>query len=183
MEPPRVEVNIAILTAPRILQDTQVVLHPMSRPISRVVVAVTATAFALAAGLAWWTSISGARPSGRNAYLAQARAICREYSADLNRIPPIQDPTMLGDVIESTNAALPLLHEQAYRIQELTPPPVLKARVDRFFVLTNRSIHTLESVRNAALKMNSGEVGMRLIRFGRQTDAAKRVGRRIGYGC
>jgi hypothetical protein len=155
----------------------------MHRPPSRVLVAAVAVVLGLAGGLAWWTSSSGARPSSREVYLAQARAICREYSADLDRIPPIQDPTLLGDVIESTNAALPLLHEQAYRIHELTPPVALKARVDRFFVLTDRSIHTLESVRNAALKMNSGQVGMRLIRFGRQTDAAKRLGRRIGYGC
>jgi len=50
-------------------------------------------------------------------------------------------------------------------------------------VLTNRSIDTLASVRDAAVRMNTGNVGLGLIRFGRESDAAKRVGHRIGYRC
>jgi len=142
-----------------------------------------ALAAGLAAALVVATSSNGAKSPTRSAYLAQARAICREFSGDLDKIPPIQDPTFLGQVIESVNAALPLLREQSYRIHALTPPSALRTRVDRFFALTDRSIDTLASVRDAALKMDSGNVGVRLIEFSRQTEAAKRVGSRIGYRC
>ena len=138
---------------------------------------------ALAAGLAWSTASRGAKTPTRSAYLAQARSICQEFSKDLDHIPPIQDPTLLGEVLESANAALPLLREQSYRIHELTPPRALRPQVDRFFVLTDRSIDTLASVRDAAVKMDTGNVGVGLIRFARETEAAKQVGRRIGYRC
>jgi hypothetical protein len=150
---------------------------------ARIVVVGLAVAFGLAAALVVVTSSHGAKAPTRSAYLAQARAICKEFSSDLDQIPPIQDPTLLGVVLESTNAALPLLREQSYRIQALTPPAALRPRVDRFFVLTNRSIDTLASVRDAAVKMDTGDVSMRLIQFGRETEAAKRVGRGIGYRC
>jgi len=140
-------------------------------------------AVGLAAALVVVTSSHGAKPPTRGVYLAQARAICREYSNDLDHIPPIQDPTLLGEVLESVNAALPLLREQSYRIHALKPPAALRTRVNRFFVLTDRSIDTLASVRDAAVRMDSGGVGIRLIEFGRQTEAAKRVGSSIGYRC
>ena len=142
-----------------------------------------AGAFGLAAGLVVVTSSHGAKAPTRSVYLAEARAICREFSRDLDQIPPIQDPTLLGVVLESVNAALPLLREQSYRIHALTPPTDLRTRVDRFFVLTDRSIDTLASVRDAAVRMDTGHVGLRLIQFGRQTEAAKRLGSRIGYRC
>jgi hypothetical protein len=138
---------------------------------------------ALGGGLAWVAASRGAKSPTRSTYLAAARAICLEYSTDLDRIPPIQDPTLLGEVVESVNAALPLLREQSYRIHELTPPAALRPDVTQFFVLTNRSIDTLASVRDAAVRMNTGNVGLGLIRFGRESDAAKRIGHRIGYRC
>ena len=140
-------------------------------------------AVGIAAALVVVTTSHGAKAPTRSVYLAEARAICREFSKNLDHIPPIQDPTFLGEVIESANAALPLLREQSYRIHALTPPSALRTQVDRFFLLTDRSIDTLASVRDAALRMNTGDVGVRLIKFGRQTEAAKRVGSRIGYRC
>jgi hypothetical protein len=150
---------------------------------ARVLAAVIAVVFAIAGGLAWSATSRGAKPPTRSAYLAEARAICEEYNKDLDRIPPIQDPTLLGVVIESVNDALPLLREQSYRIHSLAAPPALRAEVGRFFVLTDRSIDTLATVRDAAVGMNTGDVAVRLIRYGRQADAAKRIGSRIGYRC
>jgi hypothetical protein len=148
---------------------------------------VLATALAVVAGigaaLVPTTASRGAKAPSRGVYLARARAICNEYSRRLDRIPPIQDPTLLGTVLESTNAALPILHEQADRIRALTPPVALQVQVDRFFALTDRSIRTLESVRDAAKHLDSNHVGIDLIRFGKQSMAAKQVGRRIGYRC
>jgi hypothetical protein len=155
----------------------------VARVSARIVVVGLAVASGLAAALVVVTSSHGAKAPTRSAYLAQARAICKEFSSDLDQIPPIQDPTLLGVVLESVNAALPLLREQSYRIHTLTPPAALRPQVDRFFVLTNRSIDTLASLRDAAVKMDTGDVGMRLIQFGRDTEAAKRVGRQIGYRC
>jgi hypothetical protein len=155
----------------------------VARVNAQLITAGLALAAGLAAALVVATSSDGAKAPSRGAYLAEARAICREFSGDLDKIPPIQDPTFLGQVIESVNAALPLLREQSYRIHALKPPAALQTSINRFFVLTDRSIDTLASVRDAALKMDSGNVGMRLIEFGKQTAAAKRVGRSIGYRC
>jgi len=129
------------------------------------------------------TSSRGAKPPPRNVYLARARAICHEYGRRLDRIPPIQDPTLLGNVIEATDEALPVLKEQAARIRALTPPNGLRMRIARFFTLTDRSIETLQAVRDAAKNLDSNDVGAELIRFGKESAAAKRVGSRIGYRC
>jgi hypothetical protein len=138
---------------------------------------------AVAAGLAIATSSHGAKPPSRDVYLARARAVCGEYSRKLDRIPPIQDPTLLGVVIESTNAALPILKEQAARIHALTPPVALRKSIERFFALTDRSLATLQSVHDAAKQMDTNDVSIGLIRFARETTAAKLVGRQIGYRC
>ena len=149
----------------------------------RVVVTVLALLAGLAAGLVLTTSSRGAKPPARNVYLARARAICHEYSARLDRIPPIQDPTLLGIVVESTNRALPILREQADRIHALTPPVSLRPQIDRFFVLTEKSLATLGSVRDDAKHLDSNNVGVDLIRYGKQSTAAKRIAHRIGYNC
>jgi hypothetical protein len=147
-----------------------------------VAVALVAAAGATAA-LVVTTSSRGAKPPPRNVYLARARAICHEYGRKLDRIPPIQDPTLLGNVIEATDEALPVLREQAAKIRALTPPAALRTRIARFFTLTDRSLETLQAVRDAAKNLDSNNVGAQLIRFGKETAAAKRIGRRIGYRC
>jgi hypothetical protein len=120
---------------------------------------LTAIALVAAAGataaLVVTTSSRGAKPPSRGVYLAQARAICHEYGRKLDRIPPIQDPTLLGNVIEATDEALPVLREQAARIRALTPPSGLRTRIARFFTLTDRSIDTLQAVRDAAEQLDA----------------------------
>jgi hypothetical protein len=149
----------------------------------RVFLAVVAAGLSLGTALVLVTSSHGAKPPARSVYLARARAICSEYSDRLDRIPPIQDPTLLGDVIESTNAALPILKEQVDRIRALTPPEALRTPIARFFALTDQSIETLRAVRDAAQHLDSTRVGLGLIEFGKETTAAKRIGRQIGYRC
>lgn len=149
----------------------------------RIFVAVVVAGLALGTGLVVATASHGAKPPARSVYLAHARAICSEYSSKLDRIPPIQDPTLLGNVIESTNAALPILKEQVDRIRALTPPTALRTPIARFFALTDQSIETLRAVRDAAQHLDSNSVGVGLIEFGKETTAAKRIGARIGYKC
>ena len=155
----------------------------MSTTRARLLAIAIVAATGATAALVVTTSSRGAKGPSRHDYLAQARAICRQFNDRLDRIPPIQDPTLLGTVIESTNAALPVLTEQARRIQALTPPRDLRASVAQFFTLTDQSLETLQAVRDAARNLDSNNVGMELIRFGKETAAAKRVGSRIGYRC
>src|SRR5262245_36818966 len=150
---------------------------------ARLLVIALVAAVGAAAALAVTTSSRGAKLPSRGVYLARARAICHEYGRKLDRIPPIQDPTLLGNVIEAADEALPVLREQAARIRALTPPAALQTRIDRFFTLTDRSLETLQAVRDAAKSLDSNNVGAELIRFGKETAAAKRVGSRIGYRC
>jgi hypothetical protein len=128
-------------------------------------------------------STRDSRSLTRSAYLKRVSAVCRRAGERLDQIPPIQDPTLLGDVLASVNAALPILTDQRDRVRMLVPPVALRREVNRFFVLTDRSIEILQSVRAAALKMNVGEVAMGLERFGTATIEAKSVARLIGYRC
>jgi hypothetical protein len=160
-----------------------VVVFPPCRRRARLLAILIVAAAGAAAALVVTTSSRGAKPPSRSAYLARAQAICHEYGPELDRIPPIQDPTLLGSVIEATDRALPVLREQAARIRALTPPPVLRTRIARFFALTDRSLETLQAVRDSAKSLDSNNVGTELIRFGKETAAAKRVGRLIGYRC
>jgi hypothetical protein len=150
---------------------------------ARLVVIVLVVAAGAAAALVATTSSRGGKPPTRGVYLGRARAICHEYGRKLDRIPPIQDPTLLGSVIEAADEALPVLREQAARIRALTPPAVLRTRIARFFALTDRSLETLQAVRDAAENLDSNNVSVELIRFGKETEAAKRVGSSIGYRC
>jgi hypothetical protein len=119
----------------------------------------------------------------RASYLARASAICQSAGAKLDVVPPIEDPTQLGVVIASVDAALPILTDQRDRVRALLPPLALRRRVARFFALTDRSLETLASVRQAAENMNVGNVAIGLERFGAETTAAKLIARRIGYRC
>ena len=112
----------------------------MSRARTRLVAILVVVAVGAAGTLVVTTSSRGAKPPSRGVYLARARAICHEYEGKLDRIPPIQDPTLLGNVIEATDQALPVLRDQAARIRALTPPAALRTRIARFFTLTDRSI-------------------------------------------
>ena len=147
------------------------------------VLAGSVVALGSAAALVLAAPHGRARAPTQAVYLVRVSALCQEYGRKLDQIPPVQDPTLLGDVLASVNAALPILRKQAARIHAVDPPTDLRSRVARFFVLTNRSIVALQSVRAAALKMNVGNVAMGLERFGRETIAAKRVARSIGYRC
>src|SRR5262249_57960882 len=113
---------------------------------------------------------------GRGSHSPGGRAMGRGRGGNLAGTPPIQDPTLLGNVIEATDQALPVLRDQAARIRALTPPAALRTRIARFFTLTDRSLETLQAVRDAAESLDSNNVGAGLIRFGKETAAAKRAG-------
>jgi hypothetical protein len=119
----------------------------------------------------------------RAAFLRQANAICESYGKRLDKIPPPLDPASPGAVYESIGLALPLLREQSAKVHALAPPRDLQRDVDRFFVLTDRSLdHLREARRHAGLRELFPMV-QSLSAFGRARDDAKRVSRRIGFKC
>jgi hypothetical protein len=119
----------------------------------------------------------------RTAYLRRADAICAAYGKRLDRIPPPLDPASPGAVYESIGLALPLLREQSAEIRALRPPSALEANVDRFFALTERSLDDLQRARGQAGRRELFPMVQSLSAFGRSRDAAKRVGRTIGFKC
>lgn len=119
----------------------------------------------------------------RAQYLARVGAVCEVYGRKLDRIPPPVDIASPGNVLASVRPALAILREQEARIRAIEPPRELRARVDRFFDLTDRSIAALAAVRRAAAHTDVAGIGVGLQRFGAATNAAKAAAREIGYAC
>ena len=119
----------------------------------------------------------------RTAYLRRVDAICTAYGRRLDRVPPPLDPASPGAVYESIGLALPLLRAQAAEIRALRPPRDLEADVDRFFVLTERSLREIARARGQAGRRELFPMVQSLSAFERSRDAAKRVGRTIGFKC
>ena len=119
----------------------------------------------------------------RSAYLRRANAVCAEYGRKLDRVPPPTDPASPGAVYESIGLALPLLREQEAEIRALERPPELEARVDEFFALTDESLRHLERTRRHAGLRELFPMVQALNEFEKSRNAAKRVGRSIGFKC
>ena len=119
----------------------------------------------------------------RAAYLRRANAICQTYIRRLDRIPPPLDPASPGAVYESIGLALPLLREQSAKVRALAPPRALKAKVDRFFALTDQSLDHLERTRLHAGRRELFPMVQSLAAFGKSRDAAKRVRSSVGFKC
>ena len=119
----------------------------------------------------------------RAAYLRRANAICQTYIRRLDRIPPPLDPASPGAVYESIGLALPLLREQSAKVRALAPPRALKAKVDRFFALTDQSLEHLERTRLHAGRRELFPMVQSLAAFGKSRDAAKRVRSSVGFKC
>jgi hypothetical protein len=119
----------------------------------------------------------------RAAYLQRANAICAAYGKRFDRIPPPLDPASPGAVYESIGLALPLLREQSAKVRALTPPRVLRARVNRFLALTDESLDHLARARRRAGRRELFPMVQSLSAFEKSRDAAKRVMRSVGFKC
>jgi hypothetical protein len=125
----------------------------------------------------------GGAALSRSEYLRRATAICESYGKRLDRVPPPLDPASPGAVYESIGLALPLLREQSRKVRALTPPRAMQANVDRFFVLTERSLGDLERARRHAGERALFPMVQGISAFERSRNAAKRVSRAIGFKC
>lgn len=155
----------------------------MSRTALLVGLALGLIVAGVAAGIVLAFKGSGGSPPTRAAYLRRVNAICESYGKRLDKIPPPLDPASPGAVYESIGLALPLLEEQAAEIEALRPPEDLEASVERFFVFTRRSFRHLARARGQAGRRELFPMVQSLAAFGNARDAAKKVGRTIGFSC
>lgn len=150
----------------------------------RTLLAGAALAFAAgAAAVVIVANVGGAETPTRAEYLAAVEEICNEYGARLDKIPPPGDLSSPGAVVESLRAALPVLQEQEDRVRALEAPAALRARLERFFTLTDRSIAKLRDALDAALERALYPMAVALTEFGEVRDEAKRVAGAIGFRC
>jgi hypothetical protein len=119
----------------------------------------------------------------RAAYIQRVNAICEAYGKRFDRIPPPLDPASPGAVYESIGLALPLLREQLAKVRALAPPRGLRAKMDRFFALTEKSLDDLGRARGHAGRRELFPMVQALSAFGKSRDAAKRVMRTAGFKC
>ena len=124
-----------------------------------------------------------AREPTRAEYLARVSVICETYGKQLDLIQPPTDPASPGAVFESISNALPILREEAKRVRALETPKALRARLDRFFELTDRSIVELARARNEAGKRELFKMVQALSAFEETRDRAKQLARAIGFDC
>lgn len=116
-------------------------------------------------------------------YVASVNAICAEYAERLDAIPPPGDLSSPGAVVESLQAALPVLEEQAEALRDLPHPSSLDTDVEELFRLTDRSLAELRTALDEALQRALYPMATALTRFGETRDEAKRISRRLGFHC
>jgi hypothetical protein len=122
-------------------------------------------------------------PPTRAEYLADIEALCAQYGAELDRIPPPGDLSSPGAIVESLEQALPVLREQERAVKALQSPPALEADLARFFRLTDRSLEELQTALDEALERALYPMATALTRFDEVRNEAKAVARRIGFAC
>ena len=142
-------------------------------------------AVALAAGgtVVAARALGGEERPTRAEYLAEVRAVCADYGARLDRIPPPGDVSSPGAIVESLEQALPLLREQEEAVRRLAAPSSLETDLATFFRLTDRSLTELQAALDAALERALYPMATALTRFGEARNDAKAVAQRIGFAC
>lgn len=126
---------------------------------------------------------TGRRELTPSAYLARVAAVCDRYGRQLDRIAPPSDIAAYGEVASSVGRALPVLRQQTAAIRAIRPPAELRARVERFMALTDRSLVELQATLSAAQRRDLGAMGQGLIRFSLVRDQAKVLAAGIGFRC
>jgi hypothetical protein len=118
----------------------------------------------------------------RTEYLAQVEPICNRYGRQLDEIPP-PDISAPGSVVDSVNAALPILLAEADAIRQVTAPKDLRGELERFFALTDESIAKLRKALAEANERALYPMAVALTDFGNARDKAQKIAKRIGFRC
>jgi hypothetical protein len=154
--------------------------------VSRHSLGLAALAVAAAAAIAlgvWLATRGGARAPSRSAYLAHVSSVCRTYARRLSRIGAPSDVAAYGDVLATVGRVVPLLREQAARMEAVDAPPTLQADLDGLFALDRRSIAALETTLAAARRRDAGGVGNGIVRFSRLSGQVHSLATSLGIRC
>src|SRR5262249_61197416 len=93
------------------------------------------------------------------------------------------DVPAYGDVVAIVGRVVPLLREQAARMEAVAPPPSLRADLDRLFALDRRSIVALETTLAAARGRDAGGVGKGIVSFSRLSGEVHSLATSLGIRC
>ena len=114
-------------------------------------------------------------------YFARVAAICRIYGPKLDKVPPPTDIAIPGVVVSSLEKALPILEAQAVAVHALRPPSDLRAKVERWVVLDDRTLAKLRESLRLAREPNMSQMAFAYIEFLKNSRAAKHLGQAIGF--
>jgi hypothetical protein len=110
-------------------------------------------------------------------------SVCRVYARRLSRIGVPSEVTAYGDVVATIGRVVPLLREQAARMEAVDPPPGLHADLDRLFALDRRSIAVLETTLAAARRRDAGGVGKGIASFSGLSGEVHSLAVSLGIHC
>jgi hypothetical protein len=144
-------------------------------------VLLVVAAGALAGGLLLAFGASDDGPT-QEEYVARINAICQTYGRRLDKVEP-PDLAIPAAVSTSIGLALPIVEQQAKEARAVEPPAALKADVDRFFSLNDRSIAALREIRHDAGEPNLPATADAWRRFRLARDAAKGLAKRLEFHC
>jgi hypothetical protein len=141
---------------------------------------VVAVAVAVGFVLAFGSGRSEAAPT-KSQYFASVAAICRIYGPKLDKVPPPIDLTISSELSASAEKALPLLQAEADAVRRLAPPRELRASVERWITLNDRSIARLAATLPAARQKNVLAVQVAYVQFIVTGAKAQHLGKSIGF--
>lgn len=138
-------------------------------------------AVGVAAGIVLVFSGTSAAAPTKKQYFVRVAAICRIYGPKLDKVPPPTDIAIPGVVASSVGKALPILEAQAAAVHALRPPEALRAKIERWVVLDDRSIAKLRESLRLAREPNLSQMGFAYLQFLQVSQAAKHLGQSIGF--
>jgi hypothetical protein len=145
-----------------------------------VVCAAVSAAVAVAVVLVFSSGTSQAAPT-KSQYFARVAAICRFYGPKLDKIPPPIDVTIPSEITESVRKVEPILRAEAKAVRRLEPPRELRAQLEQWNELNQRSIAKLGGALRAAEKTDLRGIQVAYVEFVVTGAKAQKLGHAIGF--
>jgi hypothetical protein len=142
--------------------------------------AALAAAVAVAFAFAFSSGSSQAAPT-KSQYFAQVAAICRLYGPKLDKIKPPIDVTIPSEITESVKKVEPILRAESQAVRRLKPPRELRAKLERWNELNQRSISKLAEALRAAEKTDLRGIQVAYVEFVVIGSKAQKLGHAIGF--
>jgi hypothetical protein len=117
----------------------------------------------------------------RAEYLSSVAAICRKYGPQLDKIPPPYDITIPALITRSVRRVEPILRAEAEAMRRLAPPRELRAQLEQWNELNQRSIAKLGVALRAAEKTDLRGIQVAYVEFVVTGAKAQKLGHAIGF--